>query len=696
MGAILAGIIQGLGQHAQQQNEQNILAQVKANGDMAQLIEKQAAAANTPQDQIELMQLAAKYRALGAKKPSKDMDLHNIFQQKNAAMIQQASQQQQQQNSLQAQQKAAQIQQAQGTVAQGTGLTPPGPDNVQGTAGGMSQGAQVPTGLQGLAPPNPTSAAGAPPPAASAPTPSPQSQAGAPPPVSGLPSPGFNTVAPTNSPSLGPGEFVSPSGDTMGRVLRAPFRTPEQQQEFEARGKGLEAMAGVPARIAEYKAMYGAQSEAQIALLEAKWRQAQQFLKQMQASTGNSGAHYAVKLGASGPEVTEDAGTPLPRVYLGTSLPKGIQIEGDEPLDPKQTYTILRYKDGTRTATPVATPQVTGGDISGNAVQYSRYVPGSAEAAGAVLPSLAAPKTFNMQGGGVGMASAGQLQAGGAPTAVPGAIGTGAPVISTLNVPGQFPQTTTRVKGVAAAGGLPAPRSANANKPAPSTNPAAPNAAVAAAADNSPIAVNYRNWVAGKATLSDKEQTAARQYAASHGLPTPNILDANAQKSIAAINPILEEIVHARQLLREKGLIEQPELESKLAMTKAFLKYKAGFTDPLTKAISDLSFDRIRSVGQALQGTGSRAYPIFQLGLEHTPMIGLNSDSAKMMDNKLEGMERRARESIAAAMSENKSGVAPQLQAPGVTPPAAAMPAGVPQVGDQFGSGKVVHIQRVQ
>src|SRR6185312_5536803 len=136
--------------------EQNVLAQVKANEDMAQLVEKQAASAQTPQDQIELMQLAAKYRALGAKKPSKDMDLHNIFQQKNAALIQQAQQNQAQQQSAAAQQKRAQIQAAQGTVAQGTGLTPPSPDNAQGPAGGMSQGPQVPTGLAGLAPPNPT------------------------------------------------------------------------------------------------------------------------------------------------------------------------------------------------------------------------------------------------------------------------------------------------------------------------------------------------------------------------------------------------------------------------------------------------------------------------------------------------------------------------------------------------------------
>ncbi len=349
MGAILAGIIQGLGQHAQQQNEQNILAQVKANEDMAQMIEKQAASAQTPQDQIELTQLAARYRSLGSKKPSKDMDLHNIFQQKNAALIQQAQQNQQQQQSAAAQQKRAQIQQAQGTVAQGTGLAPP--DNVQGPAGGMSQGPQVPTGLAGLAPPNPTSAAAQPGPAAgqNAPTPPPSPDAQAPPPVSGLPSPGFNTVAPTNTPSLGPGEFVSPSGDTMGRVLRSPFRTPQEEQEFAARGAGLTAGAAanatLPSKVAELKARNEAELE-RLKGISGFNRQENEALMKRMRQEGGSGHVYS-EIGANGsPSLKIDPGVLSSRPVAGKDLLEsnpGMADKFGKPIDPLKFYDLRSF-----------------------------------------------------------------------------------------------------------------------------------------------------------------------------------------------------------------------------------------------------------------------------------------------------------------------------------------------------------------
>ena len=224
---------------------------------------------------------------------------------------------------------------------------------------------------------------------------------------------------------------------------------------------------------------------------------------------------------------------------------------------------------------------------------------------------------------------------------------------STVVTPGQPPVTTTsrsqKGGGTARGGGSIPPVSSGANP----------------AEDHSQTAVNYRAWVDGKANLSEKEQAAARTYADQHRLPLPDTLSAGGQAAIKKIQPILDEIRHAKQLLRERGLDKMSDLESKKALGVAYARYKyLRMYDPLAKVISDLSFDSLRSVGQALEGTGARAFPLFQLGMEHTPVIGLNSDSGKFMMDKLDGMERRAEESLEAAKGMVKSGV--------IKPPAGA------------------------
>jgi len=233
-----------------------------------------------------------------------------------------------------------------------------------------------------------------------------------------------------------------------------------------------------------------------------------------------------------------------------------------------------------------------------------------------------------------------------------------APTTSVQNIPGQLPQVTTRTKGAPAKTGAPAPI-----PPVGGGGAAAPRSAAPAgggSGGSSVIANNYNDWVAGKGVFSDKEQTAMRDYARRTGQPTPETLEPSALKAIATVQPILDEIIHAQQLLKERKLDTMSEADSKIALGKAYGKYAyLKVDDPLAKAISDLSFDSLRSVGQALQGTGSRAYPIFVRGLEHTPVIGLNSDSGKLIADKLEGMRRRVEESIAAAKTETKSGVVP-------------------------------------
>ncbi len=233
-----------------------------------------------------------------------------------------------------------------------------------------------------------------------------------------------------------------------------------------------------------------------------------------------------------------------------------------------------------------------------------------------------------------------------------------APTVSETDIPGQLPQKTFRQR--TAPGAAPTGRSSGGGIPPV----AAPRSSAAPAGGggggSSVIATNYNDWIAGKATLSDKEQTAARNYAQQHGLPTPDMLSPSGQKAIASLQPILDEIEHAQALIKAQKLDTMKEFDSKIALGKAYAKYSYGrVDDPLAKAISDLSFDSLRSVGQALQGTGSRAYPIFVRGLEHTPVIGLNSDSGKLMYDKLDGMKRRVQEAIEAARTETKSGIVP-------------------------------------
>ncbi len=669
MGAILAGIIQGMGQHAAEQNTINMAAKNKANEEMAQMFDKAAVEqGRNPEDQFRLHQMAYLARTKGTKailpaqlKYYQDQIAQGVRQQKDIQNRQQQNQSQQ-------------VQQAMPTVQQGVtgqpGSQPNSPPASLPAPQGMSppdypdlgQGGPGPGGP----PPNPTNAAA---PVAAAVT-ADQQEAASPSPkgnAAGLspPSPGFSGIAPPsdNGAWVTPprrNRFQSPIVDTGGAPLN--LRGPEEQQEFAARGAGLtagaQAESRLPSEISLKQAQYQAEAAGKIAEFNARWKLANDFIKNLTSQQGtNSDVHWSIRVANGMPEPVEDNGTPLPRVYIGSQLPARAKIEGGLPADPKGTYTLIRYKDGALTATPVATPLSPGQTTEGNVTQYNRYIPGSAQEAGAVAPSLAAPKPVTDAHGNVSYESVGQMAAG-APPVPSGGINPGmAPTTSTQTTPGQLPQTTTRVKGL------------------PASTSSAPRSG-AVQNDNSVIANNYKDWMAGKATLSDKEQTAARQYAASHGLPTPEILSGPGQHAVATIQPILEEVQRAKKMVEDMGLDKMSAFESKAALAKAYGKYAYLKTDdPLAKVISDLSFDSLRSVGQALQGTGSRAYPIFNRALEHTPVIGLNSDDGALIHSKLTEMETRLKASLDAAYTETKSGIVPQgIPAPGVTPPPAARP----------------------
>ncbi len=350
MGAILAGIIQGLGQHAAEQNSIKNHAQDKANQEMAEAFDKMATEqGRSPEDQYRLHQMAYTARTKGAKAiPAAQLQ---FWQQQ----ISQGTQQAKQAASQQQQQQNQRNQQAQGVVAQGTGLTPPNPDNVQGPAGGMSQPPQVPTGLQGLAPPNPTSGAPSAEGAPAAQAASVNSQAGSPPPISGLPSPGFNTVAPTNTPSDN-GAWVTPPKrhwyqskivDTGGAPLN--LRSPEDIQDFAAQGAaktaGATAQATLPSNIEELKARNAAELE-RLKGISGFNRQENEALMKRMKQEGGSGHIYS-EIGANGqPSMKIDPGVLSSRPVAGKDLLEsnpGMADKFGKPVDPLKFYDLRSF-----------------------------------------------------------------------------------------------------------------------------------------------------------------------------------------------------------------------------------------------------------------------------------------------------------------------------------------------------------------
>ncbi len=266
------------------------------------------------------------------------------------------------------------------------------------------------------------------------------------------------------------------------------------------------------------------------------------------------------------------------------------------------------------------------------------------------------------------------------------------PSLSVKQVPGQLPESTRTQRiapsGVsfpggsttAPAGGVPPVQAPSGVPPvaAPgrvNAQPAKPKAATSAAATPVPtstatssvahdpvIAANYDHWIRG-GTLSEKDQVAARLYAHDNHLAVPDDLSPAGQEGVYKVMPILKEILHARTQLYDEGLTDKSitgRAATKAKLAAAWVAYDTlHFSTPLTETISNLSFDSLRSTGQALQNTGVRALPIFKLGQEHTPIFSKNPDDGYGMDLKLQGMQRRAAESLIQAQGMSKSGILP-------------------------------------
>ena len=344
----IAGMLQGLGQYAAEQNHQLNVSTTAANEEMAAAFDALAKQTDDPAEQFRLHQIAYQARSEGAKKIPKyqqDYWLQTLQQANDKAKAEQTQKQQQQ---------SQQIQQAQGTVAQGV-TGPPRPANLPPGAvpiragngpGGIGQ--QGPAGIVPLIspnanpligggglptkipppnpPPNPTSGApstqGAPE-AQEAAAPSPNGVNGV-----GAPSPGFKSVAPAYTPVPVPKTrwWQAPVNTTGAEGPPLHIRTQEQQQDFAAQGEGKKAAA-----IAQ------AQRKAQLEFDEA-------IMDRMKKSGGSG--HIYTEMGVNGPSIKIDPGVLSSRPVAGKDLLEsnpGMADKFGRPVDPLKFYDLRSF-----------------------------------------------------------------------------------------------------------------------------------------------------------------------------------------------------------------------------------------------------------------------------------------------------------------------------------------------------------------
>jgi hypothetical protein len=266
---------------------------------------------------------------------------------------------------------------------------------------------------------------------------------------------------------------------------------------------------------------------------------------------------------------------------------------------------------------------------------------------GIVAPNMATPHQETGPAGNVFFQNA----AGGLSGAnIPGAVNPAMlPSTSTTSIPGQLPQTTTRIKGTGAAGAGSVTRG-NAQE---TKGPGIP--------DNSLIGRKYQDWVGGGPAPTGKELTAVQAYAANKNLPSPVQLSAAGQANLQSVDAVFREIDDADRILNQmKG---DPSLRTD------YLKYKMGFHTANDELFTKLSFEGLRSAAAAMKGNNSRAYPIIQRAFEHVPNLdragGLMPDQIPLIKDKLKAMRDVLTDTRNTVLQdERKSGVVGNVSPP--------------------------------
>lgn len=217
---------------------------------------------------------------------------------------------------------------------------------------------------------------------------------------------------------------------------------------------------------------------------------------------------------------------------------------------------------------------------------------------------------------------------------------------STTQTPGQLPTTvqTTRQKG--SGGGSASPRS---------TTPA-PGGGGGTLPPVGDIITQrkYEDWAGGGAAPTGKDLTAVQGYMAKNNLATPTTLSADGQKTLRSVDDVTRQVDDALRIMNDiKG---DPYLGAE------YVKYKLGRETPYSGLFTKLSFEGLRSAAAALQGSGSRAYPIMKRALEHVPNLdrfgGALPDTLPAIKDKLKSIRDVLHDTKSVIMEDqHKSGV---------------------------------------
>jgi hypothetical protein len=223
---------------------------------------------------------------------------------------------------------------------------------------------------------------------------------------------------------------------------------------------------------------------------------------------------------------------------------------------------------------------------------------------------------------------------------------------STISSPGSAPVTTQTERRRGGISG-PTPPAAGAPK---STSSAAPAITPISGSTGNAIAERAKKVASGDLPLpAGRDGAAVQQYMAEHAMELPTPMSPKGQENIARVDSVLMEIQDLNSALAAiKG-------NPSLAVDYARYKY-LGQSTPYDALFTKISFEGLRSAAAALQGNGSRAYPVIKRAFEHIPNLdrlgGLNPDSVSLMKDKLKAMQKVLEDTRKTVMSdEKKSGV---------------------------------------
>jgi hypothetical protein len=194
---------------------------------------------------------------------------------------------------------------------------------------------------------------------------------------------------------------------------------------------------------------------------------------------------------------------------------------------------------------------------------------------------------------------------------------------------------------------MPAPPSGGSSKPSSSsTKPPTAGGGLAAMAED---------WVNNGIVPQAKDKRQVEMYMKAHGQEAPVTLIPEAQKTIIAASPVMDQI---NGLLKDIDDLKLGDNNKSAYLLPARAEYALGHASPegsLGKDIAGLSLGSVVEAASVLKGT-SRSVLALKKALEHTPNPWI--DSPKLMKEKLQTIQARLKDVMDDAYKYGKKGAA--------------------------------------